>query len=65
MSSTGCIICNVDTSNKKYKKFHGASYKKAYDIIDDMIHKEFYLTIYTGQSWTQDEYNTMCEKTLV
>ena len=47
MISTGCLICCVEASSKKRKKFHGASCKKARDIIDDVLNEEFRLTIWS------------------
>ena len=54
MSGSGCIICSVNASSKKRKKFHGASCEKARNIIDDMINDEFRVTIWSFQETSMD-----------
>ena len=54
MSGSGCIICCVDASSKKRKKFHGVSCKEARKIINDMINDEFRVTIWSFQETSMD-----------
>ena len=55
MTSTRCVICCVEACSKKRKKFHGASCKKAYNIIDNVLNEEFCLTIW---SFVETSMNT-------